>query len=794
MSLVLFDFQSRAANELADRIEASLSDAGLNNILLHMPMASGKTTTSATAIDSVFNIDSKTVVVFISKGDLPKQANKTFHKLVNNNGKTYDLSGVKQMDYLSGGTVLTLGWEALNNSKISSLGILELTSKHVTGTESTVGLAQLIQNTVEHGNKVVVFVDEAHEFMFTPASQAILRMLHPSVTVAVTATPKPLNRENANYSVYVGYDEVRATGLIKQNVHININLSDFAHLEDENAVLEAAWQRYLVRKEHYELAGYDINPLIMVQLPSDSQLTQDSDRLMIRRVEEFFANKGVTEANGGLAIWLADKRSPCIDSGDLQANNGKAKVLLFKTAVATGIDIPRASILCILRKSGSVTLSTQVAGRILRQPTLQIMGDEVLDSSDIITNLPTDMIQFEGADVASIFKTVTCSLKPELAGISFNLPNVKMFATTKPMLNLKAESMIIDKASPLIVAAKKEFEFGVIAKQNTIGNSEVSSDINDILEGLNSSADSISLNLSSYTITKAFREWVKSIFGAMVVDTSQVYKLVTRGIKVLEDVLAEIGVKKADIPKFIIGSKTNANKVGIIVKDVINQFINDGKLKTVRDFNATVFTGLPLSQNYMVEGVVKASSYSKNSYINSPLMFDSLAEKSFDSFIDGLDSVKTWSVNQPKAEGSLAIKYESKDKQSGAVKTNVMYPDRLILLADSTLLIAEVKSGRTAIDAGEKSNALQSYIAGVNLAIQNGKLETDIKQVIGGIVDVETTNGQESYRIFTGETYTPDRSDSNWKELSSAIPQSSRDAGIASKVAELEKQLAALKA
>lgn len=789
-----FGFQSRSALKLSERIPQLMHEEEASHILLEMPMASGKTSTCALAINHLIENGENIAFIFISKGDLPKQANKSFHKLLSKKGNIYNLQDVKSLEHLTSGSVLTVGWEILNNSLINSLGELELTSRHVTGDESSIGLRQLIANTIEKGIKVIIFADEVHEFIFTPASQEIVKMFSPSIVVGVTATPKDKNREIANYTIKVDYDEVKETGLIKQGIYINKNLESFNHLEDEEAVLESAYARYLERKAAYELLNIDINPLILVQLPSDNQLMQDSDRLTLKRVQDFFEKKGITEANGLFAKWFSGERSACVDNGELQKNNGKPVVLVFKTAVATGIDIPRASVLAIFRKSGSITLSTQVAGRIMRQPTLKIMGDDLLDSSDIITNLSTDMIQFEGADVGKIFRTATVNLKPEIASVQFNLPNVKMFATRKPMLDLKAEGLIIDKASPLVVKAKDGFEFNVIAQQKTLGENEVESDIKSVVDGLSHSSTNINLLQSEYTINKTFREWTKNTFNDMVVDTSQVYKLVTRGINVLEDVLAEIGISKNDVPKFIVGSATNANKLSVIIKDTINQLIKSGKLKATRNISESIYYGMPTSQNYLVEGVEKVSTYEKNAYNGIPLTFDSLAEKAFDSFIDGQSFVKAWGYNLPKEDQSLGIKYSSKDKQTGIVKEAVMYPDRLILLADNTLLMAEVKSGITSIEAGDKSNALQAYITKVNQMIENGEVTTDITRVIGGIVDVDKTNGNNTYRVFTGADYSADRNHEGWKELTSIVPESSKTAGKAAKMAELEKQLAELKA
>ena len=793
MTFKPYNFQLNSSAKLVDFSSHFIYGEENGSVLLEMPTASGKTTTCALALNELLGDDSDLVAVFVSNGDLPLQANRTFKRLLKKNFPICDLQDVVSMGNIPSNSVLTLGWEILNKSEKDAFGNIKLLSKYVNGWESFEGLISLFQNLIASGKKIILVVDEAHQFFLTEASQAIVKMFQPSVVIQVTATPKDVNRSLANFTVKVDYDEVKATGLIKQNVFINVNLDEYKHLDGEEAVLEASYARFLERAEAYRLAGEDINPLIIIQCPSDNQYTQDSDRSMISKVKSFFEKKGITEENGLLAVWLSDERSPSVDNGELQKNNGKPVVLIFKTAVATGVDIPRASILAIFRKTNSITLSTQVAGRILRQPTLRIMGDELLDSSDIITNLSTEMIKFEGEDAGKVFKTYTCFLKPEAEAYTFNFPNTKMFATTKPILNLKVESLIIDKAEPLIQQARKKFNYNVKASQNVLGESETSSNIEDMVDALNNSDETIILGMSEYEINKTFRNTIGSIFSQLSSDTAQKYKLVSRGISVVEDLLQTIGVKKVDVPRFIVGNPENANIISVIITNIINELINTGEITPTRTYENTTYEGFPTQQNYLTEGVFVRTPYKKYAYNDAPLIGDSEVEKKFDELVDGLKTVTAWVNNPPNKDSSLGIKYETTNPQTGVKTLNTMYPDRLIMLADGTMIIAEIKNGRTTLDAADKSNALQKWINTTNHQIKNKTIKTDVKQIIGGIVDVDNTNGHNSYRIFVGDSYTPNRNNNGWLELTSIIPETAKTKAKEQEIAELEQQLALLK-
>ena len=68
------------------------------------------------------------------------------------------------------------------------------------------------------------------------------------------------------------------------------------------------------------------------------------------------------------------------DPGDI-AQDSRIRVVLFKTALNTGWDCPRAEVLMSFRSSVDPTPIAQLVGRMVRTPlTERVEGDETLNS------------------------------------------------------------------------------------------------------------------------------------------------------------------------------------------------------------------------------------------------------------------------------------------------------------------------------------------------------------------------------------------------------------------------------
>ena len=75
-----------------------------------------------------------------------------------------------------------------------------------------------------------------------------------------------------------------------------------------------------------------------------------------------------------------------VHSKDSVTHNNAAPVfLLFKQALATGWDCPRAKVLVKLRENMSETFEIQTLGRLRRMPNAKHYGRDILDCSYLYT-------------------------------------------------------------------------------------------------------------------------------------------------------------------------------------------------------------------------------------------------------------------------------------------------------------------------------------------------------------------------------------------------------------------------
>jgi len=165
-----------------------------------------------------------------------------------------------------------------------------------------------------------------------------------------------------NERVQVDAADVIDEGMIKKEIIVNDNLDRYN--EDEitsiELILKTAYSKRFDLAKLYQENDLYITPLCLIQIPNGAEAKEKQNS-----IEEFLAKNNATTANGKLAIWLSEDK---INLDMLNENNNKVEFLIFKQAIATGWDCPRAQVLVKFRDKGSETLEIQTVGRILRMP------------------------------------------------------------------------------------------------------------------------------------------------------------------------------------------------------------------------------------------------------------------------------------------------------------------------------------------------------------------------------------------------------------------------------------------
>ncbi|WP_430648097.1 DEAD/DEAH box helicase [Agromyces sp. GXS1127] len=413
MEYELRGYQTKAAKEIVDGVQmgADLFVKGKTSaISLSAPTGAGKTIIAAAAIEDLIFGESvlpgdEPIVLWVSLyPNLNEQTRDKFEraseKLRGGRLHVIDASPRFIVEHLTPGHVYFLNTHKLRDSS----------TNFTKGDQRQIALWETLNNSVErYGSRFLMFVDEAHQGTGTGASSngdsTILGQLAGGtgkmqrtvpIVVGISATPERFEKNIAasrsfREPVEVDVNDVRESGLVKDQLVLAHPTEEIA--SDSTLVREAAIQR--AQQEKRWLAWADENtgeslvePVLLVQLPAkpneasvagfikdileaDSTLTIDN-----------FANA----LEGSSAVTFGGYDVRYVDPPRIQETTG-VKVVLFKDALTTGWDCPRAEVLVSLRGTNDDVTITQLVGRIVRTPLAKrVAGDDNLNA--VWTYLP----------------------------------------------------------------------------------------------------------------------------------------------------------------------------------------------------------------------------------------------------------------------------------------------------------------------------------------------------------------------------------------------------------------------
>ena len=153
--------------------------------------------------------------------------------------------------------------------------------------------------------------------------------------------------------------------------------------------MDCAFNKRLELKKAYKELGININPLVLVQLPNS-----DDGDIKKEFVENYLKEKGISTIDGNLAIWLSEEKRNT-ESPYIIPNDSSVDYLIFKQAIDTGWDCPRAQILVKFRETQSITFEIQTVGRILRMPEAKHYENEILNKGYVYSNIKSIDIKKE---------------------------------------------------------------------------------------------------------------------------------------------------------------------------------------------------------------------------------------------------------------------------------------------------------------------------------------------------------------------------------------------------------------
>ena len=586
--------------------------------------------------------------------------------------------------------------------------------------------------------KIILIIDESHIGATAERTNELRDEINADVILEMSATPKifenelkvlrtmrsPVEFNNGNsFYIFVEPKDVIEAGIIKKEIIINEKIDKIAKEESDSqeVVLESAYQKRLELRKLFEAEGSNINPLVLIQVP-----TAEAGKDKIEAVKMFLSKKNVTEKNRKLAIWLAEQKSETLDW--VAEPDNEIEYLIFKQAIDTGWDCPRAHILVKFRESHSETFEIQTVGRILRMPELKHYASEALNIGYIYTNVQSIHVKREEYN-PNIIK--------HLKGVRKDCyKNIKLLSYYRSRVDYGDIGASFDPVFEQVACS----EFGIIKREFFDGNKkllekkginahleyyqqEIIRDVNIVCEkfdeiyGIIDSDQKARLNIAGNDLQALFEQIIKDNLGS--------FRNVKRSVPKIKTTIyvwfqKYLGSRDWDEAELMVQKIFVHNGNRVVFERILSKAIEE--YKGVRE-KEILKRAEESEQSYNFE-IAKESFYNEHmdeivkakKYVYEPcyLNVDRLnPEREFEKFLENNEKhIVWWWKNGKKKIDYFGIKYEY---PKGIVHT--FYPDYLVQLNDGGLGIFETKD-RGDPDGGgytkAKSEALQIYIKDQN--------------------------------------------------------------------------------
>ena len=356
-NIELKEFQINTVNKLLDA--TSIGDK--KEVLVQAPTGSGKTIILLSYIEECLQEHNNYIFVWLTpgKGDLEEQSRSKMTKFL----PTLNSKNIQD--------VLLQGFESKDTAFINWETITKKGNTALKDTERK-NLYERIKEAHNNGYKFIAIIDEEH-LNKTIKAESIIEYMNPEYIVRVSATTK-MNKE-AEY-IEISELDVINEGLITRALYINEGVSNANVLTNEHEyLLELALSKRKAIKEEYLKNNIQVNPLIIIQVPSKSDD-------LIQQIETILNEKGYSYERKNLSIWLSDRKE---NIDNIENNESNQAVLIMKQAISTGWDCPRAKILVKLRDNMSEEFETQTIVRIRRMPQAHHYDNILLDNCYLYT-------------------------------------------------------------------------------------------------------------------------------------------------------------------------------------------------------------------------------------------------------------------------------------------------------------------------------------------------------------------------------------------------------------------------
>ena len=756
-------FQDKAVTEMLKQTRSLLTTDGLNKkCVFKAPTGSGKTIMMAELLQRFSSEDwvKNYVFVWTSLYHLHTQSKAKLGSYLENSH--YNLISLDEMgqDSLPDDTVLFVNWHSLTTQKMNdTTNEREWANSFVKDREDGRSIVSVLEKTRDEGKQVVLIVDEAHRNYLTENSQQFIsEIFQPKLTIEVSATPllkidpEEIINKKAGF-VSVSFSDAVSSGLIKQETVINQNVGQYLDISSsaDDLVIHAAIEKLRELEAEYSNNSIHVNPLLLIQLPSEKEKTSELDRTVREEVESYLLEKGITYENGKLAVWLSEEKK---NLELIEKNDSPVEVLIFKEAVAVGWDCPRAQILVMLRAIRSLTFEIQTVGRILRMPESKHYTNPLLNTAYVFTNIAGININDKPEDL-DFFKTKFSALKPGLSEVK--LPSAYLHRQDYGDLTATFSGILIkelnkrfgiqdsDMANNAYSKADKELELYPDELKSPILSDVIVKNLDDIAEEIGVlDIEHIQADVSAANIQREF-DYLLKAWCLPYAPVRSFTKIKTALYKWF-GTLGFPSSRWHEIQRIVACSAVNQKILTEVIKSAkdLYELQRPEELSGRREITESTYSPPPILTVGDAHEAVTLAKYAYDpAYLGKKR---SEPEHKLEAVLDASDSVDWWLKNGEGMQQFFSIVYEYLDEQSGLHRRANFFPDFIVKFSDETIGIYETKSGMTVTDKATyaKSDALQQFIKA------NAKLN-----LRGGIVNATPTG----LMVFTKESYTPEKAE-----------------------------------
>ncbi|MCB2289752.1 DEAD/DEAH box helicase family protein [Clostridium sp. CS001] len=766
------DYQIKAVDSLIDITEILLDNGKDSSILVFKsPTGSGKTIMTAKYIQKAIRTFEENLCFIwmsVGKGSLHIQSKKKLEKIFNNSPKvsllTEEYYGNKAV--IRKNEVVVVNWESINN-KDRQGNYTNLVMKD--GEKRN--FRQVLANTRALGRKIILILDESHFGTSTERANELRDQIKAKIILEMSATPKFTPSRDEEDDGLAGYVRVKVKDvidaqMIKKEIIVN---QGFVRQEEktlDRSLLESAYRKRQELKKLYEDEGSSVNPLVIIQLPNSEEGATKKDLII-----DFLKEKGITKENKKLATWL---EKDTYNTENISDNEDSVEYLIFKQAIDTGWDCPRAQILLKYRETHSMIFAKQTLGRILRMPEQTHYSNDIINFAYVYTDFTGEILNVidEEFDFPSDrIQTIPLIKKDEFKNIILNSQQV--IIKKRPVVSEVARKVFQELIKEHgLVSGKYDANCEKLEKVGFVFDSKklsediitnIQIDTGELLSDKNEfKGDTVNIQIDDERTEQLFKRILRKKSGTLGNNKQMMFDVLRDNIYdfffnyILNFTQHENLIIEMQRLLIVNYNYQNNDFFFKLITDVVDKY------KQLKEDDLKEVIVSPNSLYMLPEKInVNTVTYEKNIlekcfYEPCYLQKDrSIPERGVEEFIERhLDKIEFWYKNGDNGSEYFSIVYELEGE---GIRS--FYPDYIIKFVDGRIGILEAKDKKDS-EAKTKAKAERLY---QYIQEENNKG----KNLIGGIVADFGDTDNIYIKINRQQAYFTDVY--NWEDLESLI-------------------------